>query len=177
MSAKKDSHRHTRAKRLIAGSKGSAASNQKISTGKSTGLSGAMPTTFPVGGNSPKKRLDKKRRYASGGGIDDDAPKKKAGAKTEVNIIIAGKGDQSPPRAVPVPIPPPGAAGIPPRPPMMPPGGAPPQGMPMRPPGAMKRGGGIKEPKYPIDAGSGGGKGRLEKAAAEKRQSKSGKPK
>lgn len=123
----------------------------------------------PVSGAMPKKRLDKPRRYASGGGVEGEK-KKKGSAKTEVNIVIAG-GDKGGAPAAPM-MPPPGAMPPPPppaaRPPMpMPPGGPAP-GAPMRPPGAMKRGGAIKADKYPIDAGAGGGKGRLEKAAASK---------
>lgn len=121
----------------------------------------------PVSGAMPKKRLDKPRRYASGGSVEGDMPeKKKSSAKTQVNIVISGKDSAQPPAApmLPPPMPggPPPGAGAPPMPPgagMMPPGG-------MKPPGAFKRGGTVKE--YPIDAGSGGGKGRLEKAAASK---------
>ena len=176
---KKEGHRQTRAKEILAGH-GKSKPGLKSAKGKSKGLSGAMPTTFPAEGLSPKNRIDKKKRFASGGGVnDDDAPKKKGNAKTEINIVIAGKGDQGagapPPRPMP-PMMPPGA-GTPPAPPpprpMPPPGAMPPPGM--KPPGAMKRGGGIKEPKYPIDAGSGGAKGRLEKAAAEKSKRKPGK--
>ncbi len=176
----KESHRHERAKKIMSGHK--ADMKLKKANGKTAGLSGAMPTTFPVSGESPRKRMDKKRRsdnkFASGGGIDGDMPKKKGSAKTEVNIVIAGKGDQGappapmmpPPMAAPPPRPPMPPQGMPPRPPMG--GGMPPGGMPPRPPGAMKRGGGVKEPKYPIDSGAGGAKGRLEKSAAEKSRRK-----
>ena len=177
MTEKKDNHRKERAKKLLSAShkKGGKADMMKSMSKKGNGgLTGAAPTAFPVGGNSPRKRQDKRQRYATGGGVEDGASKKKSGAKTEVNIVIAGKGDQGAPMPQPVPAPmgpPPGAmpppGGMPPRP--MPPGGMPPAGM--RPPGAMRRGGGVKE-EYPIDAGAGGGKGRLEKAAAEKRKDK-----
>lgn len=116
-----------------------------------------------VNGGAPKKRLDKPSRVASpvqmarGGHV-----KHKKGAKTQVNVIVASKGQ---PNAAPMPAP---AAAMPPRPmpPMAPPAGAP--GMPMRPPG-MKRGGKI-EPGEKITmgpkmkGGAGGGLGRLEKA-------------
>lgn len=119
----------------------------------------------PVSGAMPRARLDKPRRYATGGGVDGDvgeSPKKKSSAKTQVNIVISGKGSPDGP-ALPPPMPP-AAAPMPPAP--MPPAGKPPmggapQGMPL--PGAMRRGGAVKD--YPIDAGAGGGKGRLEKAA------------
>jgi hypothetical protein len=175
MSEKKNNHRQERAKKIIAGRKIGGKAEMMKSVGKKGkgGLSGAAPTSFPAEGLSPRKRMDKRKRYATGGGVEDDAPKKKSGAKTEVNIVIAGKGDQgATPQPVPVPVPSPGA-GVPPgppRPPMGIPPGMPPVGM--RPPGAMRRGGGIKEAddgdKYPIKDASGGGKGRIQKAAAYK---------
>lgn len=170
----KEGHRQKRAKEILAGT-GKSKPGLKSAKGKSKGLSGAMPTTFPAEGLSPKNRIDKKKRFASGGGVnDDDAPKKKSSAKTEVNIVIAGGGKGAAPQPMPAPMIPPGAGMAPPPPrPMPPPGAMPPPGM--KPPGAMKRGGGVKEPKYPINAGAGGAKGRLEKAAAEKSKRKSGK--
>ncbi len=119
-------------------------------------------------GHAAKKRLDKRKRYASGGGVDD-VPKEKKGAKTQVNVIIAG-GDKGAASAPPISAPPP----------MMPPG--PPAGAPMIPPGAppmpigRKRGGSVmmKDPKYPITDGAGGGLGRLEKAAAARKTHKRG---
>lgn len=180
MAAKKENHRQERAKKILSGRKSGGKADMLKSLGKKSksGLSGAAPKAFSASGLSPKMRQDKIQRkskpdaYAAGGGVDGDAPKKKSGAKTEVNIVIAGKGEQgaSMPQPVPVPMPPPGA-GMPPGPPRPPMGGPPPGGMPPRPPGAMRRGGGVKE-EYPIDAGAGGGKGRLEKAAAYKRTDK-----
>ncbi|MCB8880117.1 hypothetical protein ACELLULO517_07710 [Acidisoma cellulosilytica] len=118
-------------------------------------------------GRAAKKRLDR-AGYKKGG-----AAKSKG---TEVNIIIADKGQQpggAPMGSMPSAMPP--TAAIPPRPPMppqgMPPGtGAPPMGgagpMPGGPPpGAMmprKRGGRAEKADY--DAGAGSGLGRLEKA-------------
>lgn len=77
-----------------------------------------------VHGGKSKSRLDRPHR-AKGG---------RTNGKTNVNIIIAGKGDDK--QAVPVPVPAPAAAAPvpPPRPPMMPPGGPP------MPPGAMPPG-------------------------------------
>lgn len=174
----KDKHRNQRAKRLVSSAKrGSAAVMKKAIKGEDR-VSGAAPTAFPVKGQKSSSRMDKKKRYASGGGVDD-SPKAKKGAKTEVNIVIAGGQGDKQPQPIPVPVPaggpPPGAGmppggpppGMPPRP--MPPGARPPMG---GPPGmgapAMRRGGSVKE-EYPIDAGSGGGEGRLEKSAAAKR--------
>lgn len=123
----------------------------------------------PVSGVMSKKRLDKPRRYASGGGVmGDGAPKKKGSSKTEVNIVIAGKDGAQTPPMLPPPMPPMPQS----PPPSMPPVARPPMGGPSAgmtpPPGAMKRGGAVKSKKYPIDCGAGGGKGRLEKAAASK---------
>ncbi len=120
-------------------------------------------------GEKAKKRLDRPKRYASGGAIDD-IPKDKKGAKTQVNIIIAGK-DGAPAAPMPVPVP----VGGPPAPPMGTPAGppmTPPPGMPM----GRKHGGSVmpKNPPYPIDDGAGGGLGRLEKAAAARKTHKRG---
>lgn len=157
-------YRHSKAKKILAESGGYA-------RGGATDEPDDCPTPSnpkckKAGGAVTKKRLDKPRRYASGGGVDgDDSPKKKSSAKTQVNIVIAGKDGASAGPALPPPMMPPAA--MPPAP--MPPAGGPPMGMP---PGAgpmppmHKRGGAVKE--YPIDAGAGGGKGRLEKAAAYK---------
>jgi hypothetical protein len=84
-----------------------------------------------------------------------------------VNIIIAPAGAGAKP-----PMPPPAAmpAGAPvgmhqgAPPPIMPPGAAPPMGPPPGGPPMMRKSGG--RTGYPIDAGAGGGKGRLEKARA-----------
>jgi hypothetical protein len=111
--------------------------------------------------------------YASGGGVLDGGTRpmggrmaRASGGKAKkgmnVNIVIAPQGGGAPP---PRPMPPPmGAspAGIPAPPPgaMAPPGAPPPMGPP---PMARKHGG---RTNYPIDAGAGGGQGRLEKIKA-----------
>lgn len=124
--------------------------------------------SIEASGNTPKKRLDKRKRYASGGGIDD-APKEKKSAKTQVNVIITGGNKDAAP-AAPMPMPPV---------PMAPPAGGPPPGAPMgapppMPPMARKRGGSVmsKDPSYPIEDGSGGGLGRIQKAAAARKTHK-----
>lgn len=110
---------------------------------------------------APKKRLDKPSRVAKPVQLARGGAAKKGG-KTQVNVIVAGKGVNQP-SPVPVPVPAPAAGAMPPRPmpPMAPPtGGAPmgaPAGMPPRP--GMKKGGAVH-----MTAGAGGGLGRLEKA-------------
>jgi hypothetical protein len=109
--------------------------------------------------------------YAIGGGVLDGGTRpmggrmaRASGGKAKkgmnVNIVIAPQGGGAPP---PRPMPPPMGAsppGIPAPPPQMPPPGAPPpMGLPM----ARKNGG---RTNYPIDAGAGGGIGRLEKMRA-----------
>lgn len=173
--SKPENHRHERAKKLISGSGCGYAKGGYVPSEGDEGEPDSGPPNPPkkksggachAEGGSVKTRLDKPKRYASGGMVDDGMPKKKSSAKTQVNIVIAGKGD-SPASPMPVPVmppaPPPGAA------PMIPPPGAGmPPGMPPRPPG-LKRGGSVKGYKYPIDDGAGGGLGRLEKAAAAKK--------
>jgi hypothetical protein len=102
--------------------------------------------------------------YKRGGAVDEEG-----GTRISINIAPPG-GPAGPAMLPPVmkppapPMPPPGAMGAPPGMPGM--GGGPPglAGMGPKLPG-MKRGGGVKS----MDAGAGGGKGRLEKTRMEKR--------
>jgi len=134
--------------------------------------------TRPTGGRVAK----------AGGGLlnamNDDAPKSKKSGKTNINIIInPHKMDNQPP-APGAPMPPPPRPMPPPMPPMPPqgvaPGGMPP-GMPPvggPPPGMLpmprKSGGKVGHRSYSsyedMDAGSGGGLGRLEKIEIAKKK-------
>ena len=139
-----------------------------------------------------KMNVAEKDQYANEkrGGRIHRASGGRAKGKTVVNVIIAGgKGQQSPPPGpMPtgaIPPPPPPMAGPPPAPPphpmpMMPSGGAPmgpmgapPGGMPMRAHGGKVDGhkdfgrGGVKGGQSVHEGGGGGGRGRLQKAAAE----------
>ena len=138
--------------------------------------------TRPTGGRVAK----------AGGGLlnamNDDAPKSKKSGKTNINIIInphkmdnqaPGAPMPPPPRPMPPPMPP-----MPPMPPQggppgMPPGiGGPPPGMGGPPPGMLpmprKSGGKVGHRSYSsykdMDAGSGGGLGRLEKIEIAKKK-------
>lgn len=125
-------------------------------------------------GKEPKSRLDRKPRAAGGRNKGHKEP------RVSVNVINAGGKQPMPMGAAPsAPMPPPAA-----RPPMAPPAGAPPPqmgaGMPARPmPGMMPqqqrpfKGGGPVRSKgeHPhLEGGAGGGLGRLEKAAAQKKR-------
>lgn len=141
------------------------------------GVRAHAPAKHAHTGTHGHKHQAKPKGYADGGSVDGGKPKSRHDRKggATVNVIVAG-GGQPQPRPVPVPVPagrpampPGGSAGLGAAPPPMPPRpmpGGPPiggAGMPppgMRPPG-MKRGGAAK-----MDAGAGGGMGRLEKAKA-----------
>jgi hypothetical protein len=138
--------------------------------------------TRPTGGRVAK----------AGGGLlnamNDDAPKSKKSGKTNINIIInphkmdnqppaPGAPMPPPPRPMPPPMPPMPPMGAPPgmppggMPPGMPPVGGPPPGMPPMP---RKSGGKVGHRSYSsykdMDAGSGGGLGRLEKIEIAKKK-------
>ena len=119
----------------------------------------AKSPTEKMGASIKGPDFEPREARASGGRVGK--------GKTTVNVIIGGQKPDAAPSAVPVPIPvPPGGASLPPpRPPMpmpmTPPAGGP-GAMPPGPgPSAMmgrKRGGRVE-----MDAGAGGGEGRLEK--------------
>lgn len=136
-----------------------------------------LRTGGAVEGGKPKARLDRRAAGGRTGG-------KHGGKGTHVNVIVAPPGKDRP-----VPVPMGAGAGMPPRPPMAPPGAPPPgsmpppgmggAGMPPRPPmaggppiaagvpmGMRKTGGRVGHAKggaVHMDAGSGSGLGRLEK--------------
>jgi len=97
-----------------------------------------MPAWYgrAMGGAVKGPGADKTAKRAEGGRV---APKKKGEAKTNVNVIIAGKGGSDGPGAPPpMPMPPPSGGIMPAKPPMP---------MPMPPPGGLpmhKRGGRVK---------------------------------
>jgi hypothetical protein len=132
-----------------------AEARHKLGIKKARGGPAINDGTRPTGGRLARK----------GGG--------RAKKGTNVNIIIApqGAGAAAPPVPRPMPVPPGGPVGLHQgAPPVMPPAGVPPaalQGntMPMRARGGVVADGKLAKPgAYPIDAGAGGGLGRLEKA-------------
>lgn len=132
-------------------------------------------------GKEPMHRLDRKPRSAGGRNKSHKEPKVSvnvinAGGKQPMPVPMAGSMAPHPPMPMPAPQvpagPPPGvmASGAPPMSarPMMPPPG----GMPQRP---FKGGGPVRDKGNDIphlEGGSGGGLGRLEKAAHEKTRRK-----
>jgi hypothetical protein len=104
-----------------------------------------------IEGKEPRKRFDRGGKVRGKG-------------KMTVNVIVGGQSPAgggaaavAPPPAMPSPMMPP------PRPPMAPPPPAMAPGAPSPPMGRAKGG---RLPAYPLDAGGGGGEGRLEKAKA-----------
>lgn len=149
---------------------------------------GALHKTLgvPKGEKIPEKKMEKaehssnpktakrarlaetlKGMHHKDGGRAERAHGGKAKGKTNINIVIAQPKQQPMVPAAPMP-PPPGPVPIPAPPPMggpngMPAGGPPPGAMP--PPGMMGR----KDGGPVMHAGAGGGKGRLEKIALQRR--------
>lgn len=130
----------------------------KASGGRAEGFESEAANERQVAAKAGKPRLDRKP-FKNGGAV------KKAG--TTVNVIVApqGGGDAPPPMMppgpppMPPPMPPPHMGpGGPGGPTMPPPGAGAPPGMPM----GRKHGGRVPH----MDAGAGGGKGRLEKIKA-----------
>jgi hypothetical protein len=129
-----------------------------------------------VSGCKCKECMGGKVMKAAGGGINYTGGTRPTGGrearasggktgkgKTNINIIIAGKGDSDPsmgqvppmPPRPPTPVPMASPAGSP------VPGGMPPGAPPQMPPPMMGRKSGGRA--YPVDAGAGGARGRLEK--------------
>lgn len=110
--------------------------------------------SLPIEGAAAKPRMDRPKKSSG-----------KGGGRTNVNIIIAGKGgSDSPPPAAPAmalpPLPPP----KPPMPPPMPPVAGP-AAAPMPPPGLMRAAGG----RVGMDSGTGSGPGRRDLSQIEGR--------
>jgi hypothetical protein len=143
--------------------------------GRDRGASGEMPHPRKSGGRTAKfgggalSGLNMGPAKASGG------PAKGKG-KTNINIVINPGAGQPPGGMPPRPPKPPGGVPVP----MGPPPGAPPAGagappMPMppappAPPMARKAGGKVYKTYKDMDAGAGGGMGRLEKTEIQKRK-------
>lgn len=116
------------------------------SGGRAEGYASEAENESTMAAKRGKPRLDRPG-YKSGGRVKK--------AATTVNVIIAPQGGEKPMNP-PMPMPPPGAM------PMPPPGGGGGPPMPMGgPPMPRKKGG-----RVPMDAGAGGGLGRLEKIKA-----------
>ena len=128
--------------------------------------SGMMMGANPMAGSPPPAAM-----YNTGGRTAYKKGGKAKSAKTNINIVIAGKPQQGDMQAQMPPMPPmAGPPGPPPGAPPMapPPGGAPgmppmPPGPPPGAPGPFKKGGRVYRSYKDMDAGSGSGLGRLEK--------------
>lgn len=121
--------------------------------GRAAGYATEEENERTLSGKKPKPRLDR-QAYKKGGRVKG----------TTVNVIVAPQGGAEAPEP-PMPMPPPPMAPPMPKPPMagpppMPPGAGP--GGPAMPPPMMRKHGG----RVSMDAGAGGGKGRLEKIKA-----------
>jgi hypothetical protein len=134
---------------------------------------GMMMGANPMAGSPPPAAM-----YNNGGRVAYKKGGKAKSAKTNINIVIAGKPQQGDMQAQMPPMPPmAGPPGPPPGGPPMapPPGGAPgmppmPPGPPPGAPGPFKKGGRVYRSYKDMDAGSGSGLGRLEKTEIQSRK-------